>query len=92
MRKKGENSVKCAGKSAIPPDKIMMSPLVSKVNNPPHLADFAARYDCSVAAPADSWSCRSIPNAVFANGVRGVPLDSAPVLPNGSSELISVSA
>jgi hypothetical protein len=32
MRKKGENSVKCAGKSAIPPDKIMISPLVSKVN------------------------------------------------------------
>jgi hypothetical protein len=26
MLKKGENSVKCAGKSAIPPDKIMISP------------------------------------------------------------------
>ena len=37
MRKKGQNSVKCAGKSAIPPDKTMISPLVSKVNNPPHL-------------------------------------------------------
>jgi len=34
MRNKGENSFKCAGKSAIPPDKIMISPLVSKVNNP----------------------------------------------------------
>jgi hypothetical protein len=31
MRKKGENSVKHAGKAAIPPDKIMISPLVSKV-------------------------------------------------------------
>jgi hypothetical protein len=31
MRKKGENSAKCAGKSAIPPDEIMISPLVSKV-------------------------------------------------------------
>jgi hypothetical protein len=37
MRKKGENSVKCAGKSAIPPDKVMISPLASKVN-PSHLA------------------------------------------------------
>jgi hypothetical protein len=34
MRKKGENSVKCAGKSAIAPDKIMISPLISKVNLP----------------------------------------------------------
>ncbi|MDQ1390241.1 MAG: hypothetical protein QOF56_3695 [Acidobacteriaceae bacterium] len=34
MRKKGENSVKCAGKSAIPPDRIMISPLISKVNLP----------------------------------------------------------
>jgi len=41
MRKKGENSVKCAGKSAIPPDKIMISPLISKVN-PSNFADFAA--------------------------------------------------
>jgi len=32
MRKKGENSVKRAGKSAIPPDEMMISPLVSKVN------------------------------------------------------------
>jgi hypothetical protein len=31
MRKKGENSVKCAGKSAIPPDEIMISPSVAKV-------------------------------------------------------------
>ena len=37
MRKKGENSVKRAGKSAIPPDEMMISPLVSKVN-PSHLA------------------------------------------------------
>jgi len=41
MRKKGENSVKCAGKSFIPPDKIMISPLISKVN-PSNFADFAA--------------------------------------------------
>jgi hypothetical protein len=41
MRKKGENSVKGAGKSAIPPDKIMISPLISKVN-PSNFADFAA--------------------------------------------------
>src|ERR1700687_344000 len=34
--------------------KIMTSPLVSKVNKPPHLADFAAHRDCSgvEAAPA----------------------------------------
>jgi hypothetical protein len=31
MRKKGENSVKRAGKSAIPPDEMMISPLVAKV-------------------------------------------------------------
>ena len=37
MRKKGENSVKRAGKSAILPDEIMITPLVSKVN-PSHLA------------------------------------------------------
>jgi hypothetical protein len=37
MRKKGENSVKCAGKSAITPDENNdFSPLVSKVN-PSHL-------------------------------------------------------
>src|ERR1700687_2897273 len=41
MRKKGENSVKCAGKSAIPPDKRMISLLISKVN-PSNFADFAA--------------------------------------------------
>jgi hypothetical protein len=35
MRKKGENSVKCAGKSAIPPDETMISPLVAKVNPSP---------------------------------------------------------
>lgn len=33
MRKKGENSFKCAGKSATPPDKIMISPSVSKVKH-----------------------------------------------------------
>jgi hypothetical protein len=31
MREKGENSVKRAGKAAIPPDGMMISPLVSKV-------------------------------------------------------------
>jgi hypothetical protein len=31
MREKGENSVKRAGKAAIPPDEMMISPLVSKV-------------------------------------------------------------
>ena len=41
MRKKGENSVKCAGKSAIPPDKTMISHLISKVH-PSNFADFAA--------------------------------------------------
>jgi hypothetical protein len=44
MRKKGENSVKRAGKSAIPPDKIMISPLISKVN-PSNFVDFAALRD-----------------------------------------------
>jgi hypothetical protein len=38
MRKKGESSVKRAGKSAIPPDKMMISSLGSEVN-PSHLAD-----------------------------------------------------
>jgi hypothetical protein len=52
MRKKGENSAKCAGKSAIPPDKIMIPPLAAKVNNPPHLADFAAHRDCSAVEAA----------------------------------------
>jgi hypothetical protein len=44
MRKKGENSVKCPGKYAIPPDKIMISPLRSKVNlsNFAHFADLCA--------------------------------------------------
>jgi hypothetical protein len=32
MRKKGKNSVKCAGESAIPPNRMMISPLISKVN------------------------------------------------------------
>jgi hypothetical protein len=32
MRKKGENSLRCAGEPTIPPDQIMISPLVSKVN------------------------------------------------------------
>jgi hypothetical protein len=32
MRKKGENSVKSAGKSAIPPDEMMISPPAAKVN------------------------------------------------------------
>jgi hypothetical protein len=41
MRKTGENSVKRAGKSAIPPDKNNDFTLVSKVNNPSHLDDFA---------------------------------------------------
>ena len=41
MHKKGENSVKRAGKSAILPDKIMISPLISKVN-PSNFVDFAA--------------------------------------------------
>jgi hypothetical protein len=31
MREKGETSVKRAGKAAIPPDEIMISPLVAKV-------------------------------------------------------------
>ena len=41
MRKKGENNVNFAGKTAAPLDEIMISPLVSKVN-PSHLADLAA--------------------------------------------------
>ena len=45
MRKKGENNVEFAGKTAIRLDGIMISPLVSKVN-PSHLADFAAHRDC----------------------------------------------
>jgi hypothetical protein len=32
-RKKGENSVKGTGKSAIPPDEMMISPLVLKVKH-----------------------------------------------------------
>ena len=55
MRKKGETSVMCAGKSAIPPDEVMISPLPSKVNNPLHLADFADHRDCPAveAAPCE---------------------------------------
>jgi hypothetical protein len=34
MRKKGENNVKCAGKTATRSIKIMISSLVSKVNVP----------------------------------------------------------
>jgi hypothetical protein len=37
MRKKGKNSVRCAGKLAIPLGETMISPLVSKVN-PSNLA------------------------------------------------------
>ena len=33
-------------------DKIMISPLVSKVNNPSHRADFAAHRDCSAVEAA----------------------------------------
>ena len=61
MRKKGENSAKCAGKSAIPPDKIMIPPLAAKVNNPPHLPDFAAHRDCSAAEAAPA--ARRVPPA-----------------------------
>jgi hypothetical protein len=32
MRKKGENNVKSAGKSATPPDEMMISPPAAKVN------------------------------------------------------------
>ena len=54
MRKKGESSVKRAGKSAIPPDKNMISPSAFKVN-PSHLAEFAHLRDCSVVeAPYNS--------------------------------------
>ena len=75
MRKKGENSAKCAGKSAIPPDKIMIPPLAAKVNNPPHLADFAAHRDCSAAEAAPAArrvsSRRGIGHAAFAKGQQG---------------------
>jgi len=62
MRKKGENSFKCAGKSAIPPDNNNNSPLVSKVNSPSHLADSAAHRDCSAVEAA---SCCPIEGAFF---------------------------
>jgi hypothetical protein len=44
----------CGQKLRFRPTTIMISPLPSKVNNPPHLADFAALRDCSAleAAPA----------------------------------------
>ena len=41
MRMKGENNIEFAGKTAIHSTRIMISPLVSKVN-PSHLADFGA--------------------------------------------------
>ena len=84
MRNKGENSFKCAGKSAIPPDKIMISPLVSKVNNPVHLAVFGAHRDCSAveAAPA----ARRVPpagvlGALRCPGLRGLLLDMSRIHP-----------
>ncbi len=43
MRKEGREPRQVCGKSAIPPDEIMVSALVSKVNNPSHLADFGAQ-------------------------------------------------
>jgi hypothetical protein len=54
MRKKGESSVKCAGKSAIPPDEIIISSLGSKVN-PSYRAHFTALCGCSAveAAPCE---------------------------------------
>jgi hypothetical protein len=54
IRKKSENSAKCAGKSAVPLHEIIISPLASKVNNSSYLADFAAHRDCSAvkAVPA----------------------------------------
>jgi hypothetical protein len=63
MRKKGENSAKCTGKSAIPPDKIMISPLVSKVNNPFHLADFAAPSSKLIHCGVQPRSERTPPHA-----------------------------
>jgi hypothetical protein len=60
MRKKGENSVKCAGKSAIPPDKNNDFTLVSKVKHS-HPAAFAAHRDCSVAHA----TCHDLPNGHY---------------------------
>jgi len=51
MRKKGENSVKRAGKADVPPDGMMFSSLGSKVN-PSHLADSAALRGCSAVVEA----------------------------------------
>ena len=58
MRKKGENSVKCAGKSAIPPDGIMISPLMLKVNVPTLLTAAFHRHCLMVeATPAAQHAC-----------------------------------
>jgi hypothetical protein len=54
MRKKGENNIRCAGKIAIRPMKIMFTPLFLKVNlsqQPAHPADPAAHRESSVAHP-----------------------------------------
>jgi hypothetical protein len=51
MRQKGENSVKGAGKCAIPPDEIIISSLGSKVNTS-YLADFTAPCGCSAVEAA----------------------------------------
>jgi hypothetical protein len=48
----GEKVRISASKTAVRSMKIMISPSVSKVNNPPHLADFAARRDCSAVEAA----------------------------------------
>src|ERR1700687_4984156 len=64
MRKKGENSVKCAGKSAIPPDKIIISPLISKVNPSNFSGLRCPSRDCSVVEGTQSalQSCETLTN------------------------------
>jgi len=55
-----EQSAKC-GQICFRPTKIMIPLLAAKVNNPPHLDDFAAHRDCSAAEAAPA--ARRVPPA-----------------------------
>jgi hypothetical protein len=77
MRKKGENSVKCAGKSAIPPDENNDFTIGVESQSVP-LSDFASpsRLFCDgrSCCSNDSSRLRALGIPVFAKGQWGVPL------------------
>jgi hypothetical protein len=58
----GENNVEVASTIAIHSTPTMISPLVSKVNNPPHLADFAAHRNCSAVEAAPVARLEALPS------------------------------